>query len=133
MTTESTKPLSPPKRAARTAGTPRARPTGLPAWLVQRASALYLLVFLVSALVLLAMHPLHAYADWKTWVARPAVTLAMALFFIALLSHMWVGLRDVLLDYARPAGLQRLLLWMVAMGLCAGGVGMGWLLVLQHV
>jgi succinate dehydrogenase / fumarate reductase, membrane anchor subunit len=33
------------------------------------------------------------------------------------LPHMWVGLRDVLLDYARPAGLRRLLLGMLVAGL----------------
>jgi succinate dehydrogenase / fumarate reductase membrane anchor subunit len=111
----------------------RTRPTGLPAWLVQRAGAVYMLLFLVGMLVLLALHPLHSYAEWKSWVARPIVTLALALFFAALLSHMWVGLRDVLLDYARPASLRRILLGMVALGLFAAGLGMAWLLVLQHV
>ena len=105
----------------------------MPAWLVQRASAVYMLVFLVSVLVLLALHPLHSYAEWKSWVARPIVTLALALFFAALLAHMWVGLRDVLLDYARPASLRQALLWVVALGLFAAGLAMAWLLVLQHV
>lgn len=113
--------------------TVRTRPTGLPAWLVQRASAVYMLVFLVSVLGLAVLHPLHSYAEWKSWVARPTVTVAMALFFAALLSHMWVGLRDVLLDYARPAWLRKALLWVVALSLCAAGLAMGWLLVLQHV
>jgi succinate dehydrogenase / fumarate reductase, membrane anchor subunit len=32
---------------------------------------------------------------------------------------MWVGLRDVLLDYAKPPALQRFLLTAVAAGLAA--------------
>lgn len=119
-----------PTAASRTA---RTGPTGLPAWLVQRASAVYMLLFLIGALGLVALHPLHSYAEWKSWVARPIVTLALVLFFAALLAHMWVGLRDVLLDYARPASLRQVLLWLVAVGLCAAGLGMAWLLVLQHV
>ncbi|WP_084153790.1 succinate dehydrogenase, hydrophobic membrane anchor protein [Simplicispira psychrophila] len=110
----------------------RSGPTGLPAWLVQRASALYLLLFVVFLLGFFVVHPLHSYAEWKSWVARPAITLALAVFFAALLSHMWVGLRDVLLDYARPAGLQKTLLWLVALGLCACAVSVAWLLAIQH-
>ena len=109
------------------------RPTGLPAWLVQRASAVYMLLCIVGLLMFLAVHPLHSYAEWKSWVARPAITFAIGLFFAALLAHMWVGLRDVLLDYARPDWLRRVLLWLVALGLCAGAASMAWLLVVQHV
>ena len=119
-----------PRPMARSA---RSGPTGLPAWVVQRASALYMLLFMVFLLGLFALYPPHSYAEWKSWVARPGITLALALFFAALLSHMWVGLRDVLLDYARPAGLQKALLWLVALGLCACAALVVWLLAMQHV
>ena len=111
----------------------RAGPTGMPAWLVQRASALYLLLFVIFLLGFFALNPPHSYAEWKSWVARPGITLALALFFVALLSHMWVGLRDVLLDYARPAGLRQALLWLVALGLLGCAASVTWLLALQHV
>lgn len=107
-------------------------PTGLPAWLVQRTSAVYMLLFLVALLALFGLHPLHSYAEWKRWVGHPAISLALALFFAALLAHMWVGLRDVLLDYARPARLRRAFLVLVALGLCTGAASMAWLLALQH-
>ena len=119
-----------PRPMARSA---RSGPTGLPAWLVQRASAVYMLLFVLFLLGFFALYPPHSYAEWKNWVGRPAITLALALFFAALLSHMWVGLRDVLLDYARPAGLRQALLWLVALGLCACAASVAWLLVLQHV
>ena len=122
-----TAPTRPMARSA------RAGPTGLPAWLVQRVGALYLLGFVVFLLGFFALQPLHSYAEWKSWVAHPAITLALALFFAALLAHMWVGLRDVLLDYARPAGLQKALLWLVALGLGACAVSAAWLLALQHL
>lgn len=110
----------------------RTGPTGLPAWLVQRASAVYMLLFLVAMLVFFGWHPLHSYAEWKHWAAQPATTLALGLFFAALLAHMWVGLRDVLLDYARPASLRQALLVLVALGLCSGAASMAWLLALQY-
>lgn len=95
----------------------RARLTGLPAWWVQRVSALFILVLLLLSLVALWLVPRLSYLEWKAWVGNPGVTLALCAFFAALLAHMWVGLRDVLLDYARPAGLRRFLLFMLAAGL----------------
>mgnify|MGYP000399453179 CR=1 FL=1 len=86
-----------------------------------------MLVFLVLVLVSMAVHPLAGHAQWRAWVAHPGITLAFGLFFAALLSHLWVGLRDVLLDYAKPAGVRNALLALVALGLLGLGV---WVLVM---
>lgn len=91
--------------------------TGLRAWWVQRLSAVYMLLFLMFLLVSMAVHPSQAAASWRDWVARPVITGAFLIFTAALLIHMWVGLRDVLLDYARPAGVRNLMLALVAFGL----------------
>ena len=105
--------------------------TGLRAWWVQRASAVGMLAFLIFVLVSMAVHPLAGYAQWRAWVAHPGIALAFLLFFAALLSHMWVGLRDVLLDYAKPAGVRNALLVLVALGLC--GLGAWVLVILLHL
>ncbi|MCO5103815.1 MAG: succinate dehydrogenase, hydrophobic membrane anchor protein [Burkholderiaceae bacterium] len=97
-------------------------PTGLPAWLVQRAGALYLLLFLVFVLASFALAPPHSRAQWLQWLAHPAMRWALAIFFVALLAHMWVGLRDVLLDYGKPVRIRPYLLAALAAGLCALGV-----------
>ncbi len=102
--------------------------TGLVAWWVQRASAVYMLLFGIFLLAASALRPLHGYAEWKAWVGRPGVTIGLVAFLVALLSHMWVGLRDVLLDYARPAGVQRFLLGAAAAGLVAALVSVIWIL-----
>jgi succinate dehydrogenase / fumarate reductase, membrane anchor subunit len=91
--------------------------SGLRAWWVQRLSAVYMLLFFVFLLVSLALRPPQSPDSWRHWVARPVVTLAFLVFFTALLAHTWVGLRDVMLDYARPAGLRKSLLAFVALGL----------------
>ena len=97
----------------------RLRFTGLAAWWVQRASAVFMLLFIVFALVAFWLYPRHSYLEWRSWASSPCVVMAILAFFAALLSHMWVGLRDVLLDYAKPLALQRLLLATVASGLIA--------------
>ena len=105
----------------------RSRFAGLRAWWVQRVSAVCMLVFLVFVLASFAVHPLAGHVQWRDWFARPGVSLAFLLFFAALLSHLWVGLRDVLLDYAKPAGVRNALLTLVAFGLFGLGV---WVLVI---
>lgn len=106
--------------------------TGLRAWWVQRASAVGMLLFVLLLLYSFAVHPMHTHAQWRHWVARPAITLAFGLFFAALLAHLWVGLRDVLLDYARPAGVRGALLVLVAAGLLALAVWLLWILLRLH-
>lgn len=96
--------------------------TGLAAWWVQRASAVCMLLFIVFALAVFSLHPPQSYLEWRAWAGSAGVSMAILAFFAALLSHMWVGLRDVLLDYAKPAGLRHLLLGMVAAGLLATAV-----------
>jgi succinate dehydrogenase / fumarate reductase membrane anchor subunit len=88
--------------------------TGLPAWGVQRAGALYMLAFMLAAVVSLAVHPRSTFVAWAGWVHSPIVSISSLLFVLALCSHMWVGLRDVLLDYAKPASLRRGLLVLLA-------------------
>ena len=76
--------------------------SGLPAWLVQRASAVYMLFFIVYLLTHFAFDPPDSFESWRGWIARPGVSLAAGAFFCALLAHVWVGVRDVILDYVRP-------------------------------
>lgn len=107
------------------------RATGLLAWSVQRASAAYMLLFVMAVLGAMSLNPVHGYPQWRAWVASPVMTVAIAVFFASLLAHLWVGLRDVLLDYARPAGLRRFMLAAVAAVLV--GMGLWVILILVRV
>ncbi len=99
--------------------------TGLSAWLVQRLSAAYMALFTLTAVVLLAATPLDDFGAWRAFWDRPAVAAATALFFIALLLHSWVGIRDVILDYAASsAGLRLVLLALLGAWLMILGVWM---------
>lgn len=95
---------------------------------MQRVSAAYMLLFILLALVSLLIYPIHSYAEWRSWVSDPAVAIGIGSFFAALLSHMWVGLRDVLFDYARPASLQLFLLRAVGAALMGTAAWVLWIL-----
>ena len=93
--------------------------SGLQAWVWQRLSALYVLVFALYVTSYLGIARPFSYAAWRQWWGEPAVKVAAALFFLMLLLHAWVGLRNVLLDYVRPSGPRAAMLAAVALALLA--------------
>ncbi len=95
---------------------------GLRAWLLQRITAIYLGVYLVYLLVYFWLHPRPDYAQWRDWFAQPLVAIGSAGFFLALLLHGWVGVRDVILDYVHHLGLRLVILVMIAVLLIACGL-----------
>lgn len=99
------------------------RASGLKAWLLQRITAVYLVLFIaISGLWAIAQHQPINYVIWKGWIASPLISLALLLFFLALLLHAWVGVRNVLIDYIKPISLRLLLLSLFAFGLIASGL-----------
>ncbi len=80
--------------------------SGLRSWLVQRFTAVYMLLFMVWALGCFAVDAPHSYAAWHARMTSTWVLITTALFFLALLLHAWVGLRDVVLDYVKPLALR---------------------------
>jgi len=105
--------------------------TGLRAWLVQRISAVYMLLYLILFLSHFIVDPPKSYITWHGWMMSLYVSIATAVFFAALLAHVWVGVRDVILDYVRPIALRFCLLASLGLGLTATGV---WVMrILWHV
>jgi succinate dehydrogenase / fumarate reductase, membrane anchor subunit len=75
---------------------------GLRDWLSQRVTAIIMAVFTV---VLLAQIIFGAPLDYYRWSGIFAAQWMKILTFvtlIALLLHVWVGIRDVLMDYIKP-------------------------------
>ena len=93
--------------------------SGLPAWLVQRLSAVFMLSFIVFVLAHFLVDPPRSYEAWRSWVASPGVCMAAVLFVTALLTHAWVGLRDVTLDYVAPLAARVATLSLIAAALVA--------------
>jgi len=91
--------------------------SGLPAWLVQRLSAVFMLGFIVFVLVHFLVDPPRSYEAWRSWVSNPGFGLAAVLFVAALLTHAWVGLRDVTLDYVAPLAARIATLSLIALSL----------------
>ena len=99
--------------------------TGLRGWLVQRLSAVYMLFFIVFFLVHFIVDPPHFFPAWRDWLMSFGVSIAVAMFFVSLIAHMWVGVQDVLMDYVHPSALRVCLLVLLVLSLAAMG---GWVM-----
>lgn len=98
--------------------------SGLRAWLVQRFTAVYMLGFTLFLLFHFAVDAPHSYGAWRDWILDMPVRVATALFFVALLLHAWMGLRDVVLDYVKPLAPRVDVLALLVFGLAGLGLWM---------
>jgi succinate dehydrogenase / fumarate reductase membrane anchor subunit len=75
---------------------------GLRDWLAQRISAVIMAVYtLIILFVFMTGMPL-SYAVWKDLFAHGWMRVATLLFAASLAWHVWVGMRDILMDYVKP-------------------------------
>lgn len=76
---------------------------GLDMWLVQRASAVYMALFLLFFLACALASPSLDYPGWRTLFQPLGMKVASLLFVAALLAHAWIGLREIFIDYLHCA------------------------------
>lgn len=96
---------------------------GLRDWLVQRVTAALMVLFtlLVLAQVMFTRGPI-GYESWAGIFAPQWMKVITFAVIIALIWHIWVGMRDIWMDYIKPVWLRLslqvfTLVWLVG---CAG-------------
>jgi succinate dehydrogenase / fumarate reductase, membrane anchor subunit len=95
---------------------------GLRDWLAQRVTAAIMAVYSVIVLVVLLTGAPISYDVWKDLFAQGWMRVATLLFAASFAWHAWVGMRDILMDYVKPAG-ARLTLEIVVLLALAGYLG----------
>ena len=83
---------------------------GLKDWLAQRITAVVLVAYLLYLLAVTLFH--SGPFDYNTWYAlfaSPFMKVATLLAALALMWHAWIGVRDIWMDYAKPAWVRLLL------------------------
>lgn len=78
---------------------------GLRDWIMQRATAVLMLIYTVALIVFLLALP-GDYAAWRAFFSQTWVKVFTQISFIALFLHAWVGIRDLWMDYIKPFGLR---------------------------
>jgi len=102
--------------------------SGQRAWLLQRLTAVYAGVYTLIAIVVFIFWSPPDHATWQALVGHPVVALASAAFVVLMLLHAWVGLRDVILDYLRPASVRLSALALAGTGFLVLGLWALWIL-----
>lgn len=80
---------------------------GLRDWLSQRITAALMVVFTLLLLgqVLLTRGPI-GYETWAGIFAAQWMKVLTFVVIIALAYHVWVGMRDIWMDYIKPVGIR---------------------------
>jgi succinate dehydrogenase / fumarate reductase membrane anchor subunit len=103
---------------------------GMRDWLAQRITAALMALFtvLLLAQVILSKGPI-GYDKWAGIFSAQWMKVLTFTVIIALLYHVWVGMRDIWMDYIKPVSVKLVLnvftiVWLVA---CAGwGIQVLW-------
>ena len=95
---------------------------GLRDWLAQRITAVIMAVYSVIAVGIVLKNQPLTYPVWKDLFAQGWMRVATLLFVASLAWHVWVGVRDILMDYVKPDGL-RLTLEVLSLLLIASYLG----------
>ncbi len=97
------------------------RASGLRAWIVQRVSAVYMVIAIVYLVGFFYFAEPLQYFLWRDFATDPLYSIGLALLMLSVLMHAWVGMRDVLVDYIHPAALRLSLLTLLALFLIGCG------------
>lgn len=79
---------------------------GLSDWLAQRISAVVMVIYSV---VLTGYLLLQDHVDYDLWIGLYSsqwMRTFTLLFLLALFYHAWIGVRDIVMDYVKPASIR---------------------------
>ena len=95
---------------------------GLRDWLSQRVTAALMALFTLAVVVQVLLPGEMGYDKWAGIFSQLWMKLLTFVVIVALLVHVWVGMRDILMDYVHAIGARLALqvltiVWLVG---CAG-------------
>jgi succinate dehydrogenase / fumarate reductase membrane anchor subunit len=95
---------------------------GLRDWLSQRVTAALMALFTLAVIVQVLLPGEMGYDRWAGIFSRQWMKVLTFVVIVSLLVHVWVGMRDIWMDYVKPVGVRLCLqvftiVWLVG---CAG-------------
>lgn len=95
---------------------------GLFDWMAQRATAIVMAVYTLILLVTFLSASDFSYVGWAGVFARQWMKVATFIALVSLFYHVWVGMRDIWMDYVHYTGVKLVLqfatiVWLIG---CAG-------------
>jgi succinate dehydrogenase / fumarate reductase membrane anchor subunit len=95
---------------------------GLRDWLAQRITAALMALFTLALIVQVLLPGEMGYDKWAGIFSRQWMKVLTFVVIVSLLYHVWVGMRDVWMDYVKPVAVRLVLqvftiVWLTG---CAG-------------
>jgi len=82
------------------------RAGGIRPWIVQRLSAVFMLVGILLFTLKIMAGNADEFVSWQGWMLDPVWIVFIVVFWLSLFAHAWIGIRDVIMDYIQPDGLR---------------------------
>ncbi len=79
---------------------------GLRDWLIQRITAVVMVAYCLALIAYLLSRPHLDYYVWIGLFSNLAVRTFSLLFLMSLFYHAWIGVRDIVMDYVKPASVR---------------------------
>jgi succinate dehydrogenase / fumarate reductase, membrane anchor subunit len=79
---------------------------GLRDWLAQRITSLLMAIFTVAVVVQVLLPGALDYTRWSAIFAQQWMKVLTFVTVVSLLYHVWVGMRDIWMDYVQPVGVR---------------------------
>lgn len=92
---------------------------GLRDWVIQRVSAIMMIVYVLGLIYFFATHPNTAYYEWHGLFAHAWMKVGTALVILALLYHAWIGMWTIFTDYIKCACVNWIIQIIVILALIA--------------
>ena len=79
---------------------------GLRDWLVQRITAALMASYSMALAAYLLLQPHLGYDIWTALFSGQPMRSFTLLFLLCVFYHAWIGVRDIVMDYVKPAGVR---------------------------
>ncbi len=96
---------------------------GLMDWLAQRTTAVLMALYLLVMSIALLSGVGSSYQRWHDFMSFGWVRFASFVFIVSLCWHVWVGVRDIWMDYVQSTGLK-LTLHVLTLAVLVGYAGL---------
>jgi succinate dehydrogenase / fumarate reductase, membrane anchor subunit len=95
---------------------------GMRDWLSQRVTASLMALFTIAVIVQVLLPGPMGYDKWAGMFSHQWMKVLSFVVIVSLLIHVWVGMRDIWMDYVKPVAVRLVLqvatiVWLVG---CAG-------------
>ncbi|MDD2700678.1 MAG: succinate dehydrogenase, hydrophobic membrane anchor protein [Sideroxydans sp.] len=90
---------------------------GLRDWLGQRVTAAFMALYILALAGWVMWQPAFGYDVWTELFSGNLMRSVSLLFLLSLYYHAWVGVRDIVMDYVKPASVRLLIHVLVILAL----------------